>query len=200
MYTKPLMLSQTTELKAMAFSHGRRVSLLSGGFFVRLPQKPGNPQLYLDRLSILPDPYGRYGRDLNACLWHPAVNRSYENKPLSVRRREYQKGLGMRAPANARYELKPEYKRFVALAGIDDNMLKHELGRNIAMHSSVVFKVFIDGEMVAKSPVMRMSNEPWRFNVEIPQGSRQINLVAADAGSRSIFDNGNWVQAGFLLR
>ena len=106
----------------------------------------------------------------------------------------------MRAPANARYELKPEYDRFVALVGIDDNMLKHERGRNIAVHSSVVFKVFIDGEMVAKSPVMRMSNEPWRFDVNIPKGSRQINLVCMDAGSRSPYDLGNWVEAGFVLR
>lgn len=200
-YTKPLVLSQTTELRAAAFRDGQRISLLSDGYFVRLPKRPGKPQLYLDKLSMMPDPYARRDNPtLYACLWHPVVNQSYENKPLRVRRREYQKGLGMRAPANARYELKPEYGRFVALVGIDDNMLKHERGRNIALHSSVVFKVFIDGEMAAKSPVMRMSNEPWRFDVNIPKGSRQINLVCMDAGSRSPYDLGNWVEAGFVLR
>ncbi|KAA6323207.1 hypothetical protein EZS27_027335, partial [termite gut metagenome] len=40
---------------------------------------------------------------------------------------------------------------------------------------------------------------PWRFDVEIPTGSRRINLVCMDAGSRNILDYGNWVDAGFII-
>jgi hypothetical protein len=103
-------------------------------------------------------------------------------------------------PSAVRYELKPEYDRFVALAGIADNMLDHELGRNLAMHCSVVFRVFIDGQQAAESPVMRISQEPWRFDVPIPPGGRFINLVCMDAGSRNILDLGNWVEAGFVRK
>ncbi|MEI6781995.1 MAG: NPCBM/NEW2 domain-containing protein [Verrucomicrobiota bacterium] len=99
-----------------------------------------------------------------------------------------------------RYELKPEYDRFVALAGIADNMLDHDSGRNLVMHCSVVFRVFIDGQLAAESPVMRISQEPWRFDVKISPGSRFINLVCMDAGSRSLLDQGNWVEAGFMLK
>jgi hypothetical protein len=105
----------------------------------------------------------------------------------------------MRAPAYVRYQLKPDYQRFVALAGVDDTMLDHELGRSIAMYPSVVFKVFIDGLQAAESPVLRISQAPWRFDVPIPSGSRQIVLVCDDAGARSPYDLGNWVEAGFLL-
>ena len=105
----------------------------------------------------------------------------------------------MRAPAYLRYDLKPEWSRFVALAGVDDNMLAHDLGRSMAMYSSVVFKVFIDGRLAAESPVTRISQAPWRFDVPIPAGSRQIVLVGADAGSRSPYDLGNWAAAGFVL-
>ena len=104
------------------------------------------------------------------------------------------------APANLRYKLEPEYDRFVALAGVDDNMLSVNYARFLAMHASVVFKVFIDGRCAAESPVMRMSQEPWRFDVKIPDGARQINLVATDAGSRSACDLGNWADAGFVRK
>jgi hypothetical protein len=63
----------------------------------------------------------------------------------------------------------------------------------------VIFKVFIDGVMMAESPVMRISQEPWRFDVKIPEGSRHINIVCMDAGSRNILDYGNWVDAGFVV-
>jgi hypothetical protein len=43
------------------------------------------------------------------------------------------------------YEIKPEWKRFVALAGADENLVSMSNGSNLAMHPSVVFKVFIDG-------------------------------------------------------
>jgi hypothetical protein len=36
--------------------------------------------------------------------------------------------------------------------------------------------------------------------VKIPDGSRRINLVITDAGSRSMLDLGDWVDAGFLLK
>jgi hypothetical protein len=64
----------------------------------------------------------------------------------------------------------------------------------------VVFCLFIDGKPVAESPVMRISQEPWRFDVEIPAGSRLIDVVCMDAGSRNILDYGNWLDAGFITR
>ena len=96
--------------------------------------------------------------------------------------------------------MKPEYDRFVVLAGVDDNMLDMHLGRFVAGHPSVVLKVFLDGKLTAESPVMRISQEPWRFDVKIPAGARQIDVVAVDADSRSPYDLANWVEAGFVLK
>jgi len=47
---------------------------------------------------------------------------------------------------------------------------------------------------------MRISSGPWRFDVKIPPGSRQINLVATDAGNRCAYDLGNWARAGFVRK
>ena len=54
--------------------------------------------------------------------------------------------------------------------------------------------------MAAESPVMRMSQEPWRFDVKIPVGSRFINLACMDAGSRNVLDLGNVIDAGFISK
>ena len=103
----------------------------------------------------------------------------------------------MRAPAYAKYELKPEYKRFVALVGVDDTMLDDNLGRSLAMYPSVTFRVFLDGNLAAESPVMRISQVPWRFDVPIPPGTRQISLAVIDGGKHSPYNLANWVQGGF---
>ena len=198
-YDKPLKLARTTTLRAAAFRAGKRVSVLSDGYYVLLPPRPPRPDVYVDGLTRLPDAYAKVSPVHAACIWAPKAGKSFEGKPLRVRGAVYKHGLGMRAPGNARYAIKAEYDRFVALAGIDDNMLAHQLGRSLAMHSSVVFKVFIDGKAAAASPVMRMSAGPWRFNVKIPPGARQISLSATDAGSRNVLDLGNWVEAGFVV-
>ena len=73
-------------------------------------------------------------------------------------------------------------------------------GSNLAAYPSVVFKVFIDGALAAESPVMRITEEPWRFDVVIPTGSSRISLVASDAGNGNREDLANWVNAGFVVQ
>ncbi|MDR3232805.1 MAG: NPCBM/NEW2 domain-containing protein [Planctomycetaceae bacterium] len=161
---------------------------------------PPKPDVYLEYLDYIPNGYTSHSKGAYACLWHPQKGKSFEKKPLRVRGKTYSHGMGFRAPSAVQYEIKPEYKRFVALAGIDENILAVNNGRFLVIHSSVVFKLFIDGKPVAESPVMRISQEPWRFDVEIPAGSRRIDMVCMDAGSRSILDYGNWLDAGFITR
>jgi nicotinamidase-related amidase len=197
LYNKPLEITQTQMLRAAAFRDGKRVSLLSEAYYAKLPEKlPPQPDIYLEDLNYIPN---EYLKSVNFCLWYPVKSKSFEGKPLRVRGKTYQHGLGFRAPSSVQYELKPEYKRFVALAGVDENLLSQNNGRFLAMHSSVVFKIFIDGKLAAESPVMRISQESWRFDIEIPQGSRRINISCTDAGTRNIIDYGNWLDAGFVV-
>jgi nicotinamidase-related amidase len=195
LYTRPLKVERTTQLRALGFRGGKAVSLPAKATLVRLPPRPPMPDVAVGELKPVPRQYPHLD-----CFWLPKVNRSYEGKPLQVRGRRYAAGLGMRAPANELYELKPEYERFVALAGVDDNRVSEDMGRSVAMHASLVFQVFVDGELAAESPVVRTGQEPWRFDVKLPRVARRINLVTADAGSRSPYDLGNWVNAGFVLR
>jgi hypothetical protein len=200
LYIDPLVIMETTTLRTAAFHAGKMVSIPTDAYFVHLPPQPPQPNIYLDDLNYISDPYAELNKDYYQFFWHPKKGKSYENLPLRVRGNVYEKGLGFRAPSAVRYELRPEYDRFVARVGIDENMLDHSPGNLLAQHSSVVFRIFIDGTMMAESPVMRMSQEPWRFDVKIPNGSRYINLACMDAGSRNVLDYGNWLDAGFCIK
>ena len=68
-------------------------------------------------------------------------------------------------PLQLIYDLIARYERFVALAGVDEQssgVQRLERGHAIP---SVVFKVFVDGREAAASPVMRIAEQPWRFDV-----------------------------------
>jgi hypothetical protein len=107
----------------------------------------------------------------------------------------------MRAPANLLYQIQPHYGRFVARAGVDDEPFRQRpSARLIATYPSVQFRVYIDGNLVSQSPILRLGQEPWRFDVKIPERSRLINLVVTDAGSRNPLDLADWVDAGFVLQ
>lgn len=194
LYRKPLRVNQTTFLRTAAFQGTRRVSLLSDSLFVRLDPVPPKPDVYLDVPKRITFPQAD-------CRWAPNIDRAFHGGPLRIRKTAYSKGMGMRAPSNLVYEVQPNYERFVGLAGVDDYPFQANppLARYLAMHSSVQFQVYVDGKKVAESPVMRISQVPWRFDVPIRKGSRRIDLAITDGGIRSAYNVANWVDAGFVL-
>jgi hypothetical protein len=202
-YTRPLVFSETTSLRATGFRDGRAVCLESAGSFARMLPVPPLPNVYIGDLTPIRSvgfghTYGgnvRYSGNTRA----PQKDKSNLGQEVRVNRQAYRHGMGVHAPCEIVYELKPEYKRFVALAGADENLVSVSNGSNLAKYPSIVFKVFIDGKEAAASPVMRILTSAWRFNVEIPSGGKRISLVAMDAGDGSREDFADWADAGFLL-
>jgi hypothetical protein len=195
LYDKPLAVTKTTVLRAAAFENGRLVSLLSDGYFARLGPVPPQPDVYLDELRPVTPIVRPEWR------WPAKTDESFTGAPLAIRDQRYPRGVGMRAPANLLYEIRPDFEQFVARAGVDDELFRKDPdARFMATYPSVQFRVFIDGRQAAESPVMRLGLEPWRFAVRIPEHSRLINLVVTDAGSRSPVDLADWVDAGFVVK
>lgn len=106
----------------------------------------------------------------------------------------------MDSPSQMVYEIKEDYDTFAALAGVCESMLENDLGREIAALAKVVFKIFIDGKLIAESRTMTISEAPWRFNIKIPSGSRTISLVTTSPIEGGAYNLGNWVNAGFLVK
>jgi hypothetical protein len=120
------------------------------------------------------------------------VNQSIEGQPLRVAGKTYQKGLGVHAPSELDYACLPEYRRFVAVAGLDDEKADDP-------RSSVVFEVYAGKKLLAASPVLKRPGlSSWHFNVAIPAQTKAIRLVVNDAGDGLAADHADWVDAGFL--
>jgi hypothetical protein len=171
---------------------------------VRLGPLPEPPDVYLGELKpIRSVGFGhtysgevRYSGDTQA----PQTDKSNRGGTIQINRQSYERGIGVHAPCELVYELKPEYARFVGLAGVDEYLLSRSFGSNLAKYPSVIFKVLIDGREVAASPVMRILSPAWRFDVEIPPEARKISLIAMDAGDGNREDYADWANAGFLRR
>jgi hypothetical protein len=201
-YESPLHLTHSARLRVAGFGNGERVCLDSEGVFDRLAEMPPKPDVLLSEAQLLREAghgHTYAGVIRTAPHMRPAqIDKSNEGLPLQLRGETYQHGYGVQAPNQRMFALRPEYKRFVALAGVDEHLLKTAHGSNQAMHPSVIFKVFIDGREAARSPVMRIAFQPWRFDVQIPPGSRVISLATTDAGNGNKEDLANWVDCGFL--
>ena len=201
LYSSALRFNDTTTLRCAPFRKGRRTGLASEGHFVRMAPKPPLPDLFISDLKPL---------KMNMAIWSewyaepsrpdPRPDGAYLGGSLRLREVNYQKGMGLRAPSHMIYEVKPEFERFVARVGVDESLLKKDMGRERAMYPHVVFKVVIDGRPAAESPVMRISQEPWRFDVPIPPGSRVISLAASPVGDFNPGELVQWVDAGFTLQ
>lgn len=203
LYLQPLTLSQSTRIRAVAFQSGKQVCVESHGTFARLLPLPPLPNVSLSDLKpIRSVGFGHtYGGDVrySGDTLPPQINQSNRGSGLAVNRQIYPHGLGVHAPCELVYELRPEYKRFVGLAGVDEYLIGRNHGSNLARYPSVIFKVLLDGEEVAASPVMRIQSPAWRFHVEIPPNSKTIQLVAMDAGDGHREDYADWVNVGFVI-
>lgn len=203
-YKSPLTLDASTRLRTSAFDGGKRVCLDSEGVFFKLGDAPPTPDVFLSDLTptrAIGPSHTYAGEQRFSAHTSPAQkDKSNEGRELRLRGTTYKKGFGVHAPNQLMFELKPEYDRFVALAGVDEHVLDVSNGSNRAVYPSVVFKVFIDGKQAAASPVMRISEQPWRFDVSLPPGSKTISLAATDAGNGNKEDLANWCNCGFLLK
>lgn len=202
LYVKPLTLSESATLRAAGFRNGRAVCLESTGSFARMLPAPPAPSVYIGDLT--PARSVGFGHTYGGLVRYsgntkpPQKDKSNLDQEIKINRQSYQHGMGVHAPCELVYPLRPEYKRFVALAGADENLLAQSNGSNLAKYPSIVFKIFIDGREVAASPVMRIQFPAWRFNVEIPPDSKSISLVTMDAGDGSREDFADWADAGFI--
>jgi hypothetical protein len=204
LYTKPLIITNTAALRVGAFRDGRAVCLESEGSFVRMDSEPPLPDVYIGDLK--PGRSVGFGHTYGGTVRYsgntrpPQKDKSNLGQDLKLNRQVYEHGMGVHAPCELVYEIRPEYKRFVAIAGVDEHVVSISNGSNLAKYPSVVFKVFIDGKEAAASPVMRILSQAWRFNIEIPDGAKAVSLIAMDAGDGSREDFANWANAGFLVK
>ena len=147
---------------------------------------PPKPDVKLDSLKPLKTAVG----------WGSFKTSTALNGPLRLGQETYASGVCIHADGYAVYARDPAWRRFVAVAGIDESQRPQN-------QSSVIFSVAAeaaDGRRVlAVSPVIRFGQrERWHFDVEMPKDAERVVILSESAGDGNKSDHGDWCNAGFI--
>jgi hypothetical protein len=123
----------------------------------------------------------------------PGLDTSILGSPIGIYGIPFKKGLGVQGDSEVVYEIKPEYKRFVAFIGID-NWVENYASPN------AIFKVFADEKLLFESAVMHTDQPPVEVDAAIPEGSKKLRLEVKGAGKATDWNSANWARAGFLTK
>jgi len=147
------------------------------------PAPPPLPNVYLSDLKPI--------KAINGWNGDPRRDKSIEDNAIRIRGETFERGMGVHAHSELVYAAKPEFKRFVAVVGIDD-----ETGAA----GSIRFSVLADDRTLLKTPVLTGNDEPFSINVVLPAGTEQVRLIVDDGGNGIGSDHGDWANAGFVTR
>ena len=202
-YEAPFPLDESAVVRAQAYTGGEAVCVESRFDYFKLPALPPRPDVHLADIvpsSVLGPGHSPsdHSHRFSPGSRPPQSHLSNRGQPLELGGRTYTHGLGVHAPSRVAYAVDPSWKRFVAVAGIDENLRHTNNASDLGCLSSVVFRVLLDGEVAAESPLMRFLHPPWHFDVPIPAGTRQVVLVAHPGRDGNREDVANWVDAGFV--
>lgn len=181
-YSGPIALTETSTLKARVFQPGMDPGVVETATFRKTLPLPPTPNVFISDLKPL--------KATTGCFERVKEDRSTQGQVLSVAGKQYAKGMGVSAVSEMVYDLRPEYKEFVAVVGVDDEMRQYT-------QASITFRVTVDGKLLTESPVLH-AGEFWHLRVPMPEGGRTIQLVATDAGDGINCDHADWANAGFL--
>ncbi|MEN9676410.1 MAG: hypothetical protein RIS76_2306 [Verrucomicrobiota bacterium] len=189
-YEGPLSVTNRVTLRARAFRGGQPVGLASAAFFVPLPASPPAPTLRLWELNPTRVRYADAKSE-----WHVPAR----TWGMTMRGENYFQGITLHAPGEIEFAVPPGATRFVALAGADDAPKGRFNAQFLGQHPSMTFQVLLDGRLQAESPVMRLGQVPWPFDVPIPHGAKTLRLAVTDAGNGARLDLGDFAQSGFII-
>jgi hypothetical protein len=115
------------------------------------------------------------------------VDKSTGGRQLKISGRRYQRGIGVAAGSELRYDLSGHYYRLVGDMGVDDE---------VGVNGSLVFQVWGDGVKLFESGTMTGRNGAKRINLDV-HSVQQLSLVVLDAGDGAAMDHADW--AGIRL-
>lgn len=214
-YEAPIKIDATTQLKAAGFKGSSRVTRISTADYWKYPPAPEPPHEFLSEQHLASEVVGEIRPHSYAVKKAARFRRSVDGHVLTNRDRKFGQGIGVQAPSELVFALKPEYRRFVALAGVDDECMHWDHpdglpqwpqwsrpihGPTSYRISQVIFQVSIDGRTVAETPPLFNGVLAWGIDVEIPPGARQMALRVKDVESRLTdpHGHGDWLDAGFI--
>lgn len=114
------------------------------------------------------------------------MDRAVSGKPLSIKGKRFQKGIGTHSVSEIEYDLKGIFNYFSAKVGIDDG--------NRSEKGSVEFIVYGDGKELWRSGIMKKSDGIKEINMDIG-GVKKLLLKVEDGGDGINYDHADWADA-----
>jgi len=114
------------------------------------------------------------------------VDANIYDTPIILNGKRYIKGLGTHASSEIVFQLNRSFSYFKSDVGLDDT--------EDMTPGSVVFKVYVDGRLKYKTPVMRWDSETEHIKVDIV-GAEELKLTVEDAGDGNTCDHASWAGA-----
>ncbi len=122
----------------------------------------------------------------SVCGWNKTQSKkTVDNRPLNLRGKTFQRGIGTHPPGSLRVDLDGRGVRFKATLGVDD-----EVGKQ----GSVEFRVVGDGKVLWSSGVLRGGGEVKPCDVEIG-GVKRLDLIVDTTPDGYAFDHSDWADA-----
>ena len=180
-YTSPVAMAErenNTIFKVRCVRGGRLTGLTATAEFAGIPK----PDVYLDELST-------EGMKSGNNTKQPRPRQNFNGNPLQIGWAEFNRGVSGQSNSEWVYALKPEYKRFVSLVGVDDQTLG--LG-TFRVH------VYVDNQLQTETSIIKGQQAPVLLDVELPKGGKELRIVIDDAGDGDLFDYPDFVNAGFI--
>ena len=91
-------------------------------------------------------------------------------------------------------------KKFVAVVGMDDEVIKNMTNNNVAEPNfyGMIFHVYIDGKQVDQSSRLGITTH-YVFDIDIPAGAKEICLYTDHVEyTGKNYDHADWAVAGFV--
>jgi hypothetical protein len=133
-------------------------------------------------------PAGHEAQSILSPYFPPTMNRGLIGRPIALRGKTHDHGIGLHAHATLHYSLDARYDRFLAVIGVDD------AARGAG---SVIFRVRGDDRLLYESNTLRGNDPPATINLDL-RGVQRLTLECDDAGDLDVADHGVWADATLL--
>jgi len=188
-YTSPIEIASTLRLTAQYFDEGKAVKeAVYQDFHLESGAGSVMPDVFLESLSPVKIERGwsRGGKD-----WRKF---SCTGGKLTLNGQEFVQGIGLHATAEAVFEIKPEYDRFVARAGVDD----------VDKEGAIIVSIYGDDQLLLETGALKCKQPPLNIDLTIPHGvdgrrPAKLRIVVGDAGGGINDDYTDLVNAGFVV-
>ena len=124
------------------------------------------------------------------------IDKSVDGNKLSLDGTTFEKGIGAHATSEIVMDIPEDSMKFLAVVGQDDEVVRSN--PDLSDYYVMIFYVYIDGELADRTAQLGRG-QSYVFDVDIPEGAKQIKLVAHEGSySGKDYDHADWAIAGFF--